>query len=43
MNVMYGFEETEGLPYGDVLRTKKANLHKEEYQQKSQPSKEFIQ
>lgn len=43
MNVMYGFEETEGLPYGEVLRAKKAHFHKEEYQQRNQLNKEFIQ
>lgn len=43
MNVMYGFEETEGLPYGNVLMAKKENFHEEEHQQRSQLSKEFIQ
>lgn len=43
MNVMYGFEETEGLPYGEVLRAKKAHSHKEEYQPRNQLNKEFIQ
>lgn len=43
MNVMYGFEETEGLPYGEVLRAKKAHSHREEHQQRAQLNKELIQ
>jgi N-acetyl-gamma-glutamyl-phosphate reductase len=43
MNVMYGFEETEGLPISAVLKAKKSHSYTEEHQQKVQPNKEFIQ
>jgi hypothetical protein len=40
---MYGFEETEGLPFGDVLRAKKAQPHREEHPQRNLLNKELIQ
>lgn len=43
MNVMYGFEETEGLPYSEALKAKKVNSYRERFPQRNQLNKQFIQ